>query len=466
MDVNPLKQENDLLRQENALLRSALEDARARLTDPEEIIRAIQHGEIDALVMQQEGQEEIYSLLRVESVYRTVIEECFPHGVWLAEPDGKLLYVTPSFLELLRTNLPEVCEKGQFHFLKPGTREAVEREWARCRETREPFKAEYAVKAADGSERIIWTQGMLARTHDGLLRWAGVNIDMTEREKFKEDLRQQAKALRARTADLEQANDLLRESDGRYRERTAQLEIANQEMEAFCYSVSHDLRAPLRAIDGFAQVLHEAYGDRLDSQATHYLQRMRAASQRMGQLIDDLLRLSRLSRSEMTFAPVDLTALANEVAAELRQREPGREVILTVQPGLTAQGDAQLLRVVLENLLGNAWKFTSKLPRAAIEVGCADEDGRSAFFVRDDGAGFDMAFAGNLFGPFQRLHAERDFPGTGIGLAIVQRVIHRHGGKIRAEGTAGRGATFYFTLEQDDACVGSERERVREGAPS
>jgi PAS domain S-box-containing protein len=452
MDANPLKLENDLLREEIALLRSALEDARARLTDPEEVIRAIQQGEIDALVMQQEGREEIYSLLRVESVYRTVIEECFPHGVWLAETDGKLLYVSPSFLQLIRTDLDEVCAKGQFHFLSPDAREPVEREWARCRQTGEPFKVEYPLRAADGSDRIIWTQGMLAHTHDGHLRWAGVNIDVTERASFKDDLRRQAEVLQARTADLEQANTLLRQSDARYRERTAQLETANKEMEAFCYSVSHDLRAPLRAIDGFAQALHDAHGDRLDAQGAHYLQRMRAASQRMAQLIDDLLLLSRLSRGEMKFAPVDLTALAHAVAAELQQREPARRVTLTVQPGLTARGDARLLRVVLENLLANAWKFTSKLPRATVAVGRAAGDGPPTFFVRDDGAGFNEAFAGNLFGPFQRLHSERDFPGTGIGLAIVQRVVQRHGGNTRAEGTVGKGATFYFTLpDKDDA---------------
>ena len=244
-------------------------------------------------------------------------------------------------------------------------------------------------------------------------------------------------------ADLHRLNA---ELEDRVRQRTAQLEAANREMEAFCYSVSHDLRAPLRAIDGFSQELLQTYADRLDVQGKHYLQRVRAGSQRMAELIDDLLQLSRLSRGEMHLQRVDLGALAGTIAEELKRREPGRQVTFVVQPGLTAWGDPGLLRVALENLLDNAWKFTSKKPRATIEFGKAEVRGATALFVRDDGAGFNAAFAGKLFGAFQRLHKERDFPGTGIGLATVQRVVHRHGGKIWAEGAVEKGATFYFTL--------------------
>lgn len=250
--------------------------------------------------------------------------------------------------------------------------------------------------------------------------------------------------------DAKRAEDALKglneELESRVRQRTAQLEAANKEMEAFCYSVSHDLRAPLRAIDGFAQELLNGYGETLDGTARHYLARMRANSQRMAELIDDLLLLSRLSRAEMTVRPVDLTALAEEVAAELRQGEPDRELVFSAQQGMTASGDARLLRVVFENILRNAWKFTSKKPQAIVEIGRTESDRRAAFFVRDDGAGFDMRYVGNLFGAFQRLHHEKDFPGTGIGLAIVQRIVHRHGGRVWAEGEVGRGATFYFTL--------------------
>ncbi|QEL16826.1 sensor histidine kinase [Limnoglobus roseus] len=232
----------------------------------------------------------------------------------------------------------------------------------------------------------------------------------------------------------------------RAREHTRQLEAANQELEAFCYSVSHDLRAPLRALDGFSQELLLRYADRLDEQGRHYLRRVRVGTQRMGQLIDDLLKLSRVTRSEMRSERVDLTALAEAVVAELREREPARNVTFTAHPGLNAVGDTSLLRIVLENLLGNAWKFTAKRPEAVISFTGSEDAGRPVFVVRDDGAGFDMTYAGKLFGAFQRLHSDREFTGTGIGLATVQRVLRRHGGEIRADGAVGRGAAFSFTL--------------------
>jgi light-regulated signal transduction histidine kinase (bacteriophytochrome) len=230
------------------------------------------------------------------------------------------------------------------------------------------------------------------------------------------------------------------------RDRTAELEVANQELETFSYSVSHDLRAPLRSIDGFSRILLEDYRDKLDDEGKDSLKRVRAASQRMGELIDDLLKLSHASRTEIRRAEVDLTALASEVAAELTRAEPTRSVHWVIAPGLVATGDPQLLREVIENLLGNAWKFTGKRTDAVIEIGATNAEGMGAFFVRDNGAGFDMAYVGKLFGAFQRLHSTTDFPGTGIGLATVQRIIHRHGGRVWAESEGNRGATFYFTL--------------------
>jgi PAS domain S-box-containing protein len=242
----------------------------------------------------------------------------------------------------------------------------------------------------------------------------------------------------------EELNRLNRTLEDRVAERTAQLEAANKEMEAFSYSVSHDLRAPLRALDGFSDELLQTYpGKVLDDRGQHYLRRLRAGTQRMGQLIDDMLLLSRLNRGEVKRERVDLTALADDVSAELQRREPGRQVTVDVEPGLWATGDAALLRVALENLLGNAWKFTAKTPAPSVAVG---RTAGGAFFVRDNGAGFDMAHADKLFGAFQRLHQEREFPGNGVGLAIVQRVINRHGGRVWAEGHPGAGAAFFFTL--------------------
>lgn len=242
---------------------------------------------------------------------------------------------------------------------------------------------------------------------------------------------------------------LNRELEGRVFQRTAQLEIANKELEAFAYSVSHDLRAPLRGIDGFSQALMEDYGGQLDEGGRHYLARVRAGTQRMGVLIDDLLRLSRVSRAQMERGPVDLSAMAKAVLDELRQQDPARQAATKVQEGLKASGDGRLLKVVLDNLLGNAWKYTSRHERARIEVGETKADGGTAFFVKDDGAGFDMAYAHKLFGVFQRLHGTEEFPGTGIGLATVARIIHRHGGRIWAEGAPENGATFFFTLPEE-----------------
>ncbi len=241
---------------------------------------------------------------------------------------------------------------------------------------------------------------------------------------------------------LEEQQTLVR----RLHQRTAQLEATNKELEAFSYSVSHDLRAPLRSIDGFSLALLEDYGDRLDAHGQDYLQRVRAATQRMAQLIDDLLGLARVTRSELRHEHVDLSTLTATIVGEFQRAYPDRQVEVVIAPGLVAHADTRLLHVVLENLLGNAWKFTVKCPCARIEVGAVPCDGQVAYFVRDNGAGFDMAYADKLFGAFQRLHAMTEFSGTGIGLATVQRIIHRHGGRVWAEAAVEQGATFYFTV--------------------
>ncbi len=236
------------------------------------------------------------------------------------------------------------------------------------------------------------------------------------------------------------------------RERTA-LAYANRELESFAYSVSHDLRAPLRAINGFGQALEEDYAALLDGEARDYLRRIRAASERMGQLIDDLLKLSRVSRHHLQYEEVDLSAMAREILAELHQGTPGRRVDVHIEGGLVARGDAKLLRIALANLLGNAWKYTRRRRVARIEFGAFEQDGETVFFVRDNGAGFDMRYVDKLFVAFQRLHHLHEYEGTGIGLATVARIINRHSGRVWAEGESGKGAVFYFSLNSSGGAL-------------
>jgi len=256
----------------------------------------------------------------------------------------------------------------------------------------------------------------------------GVAVDITERRQAELELRKH--------------HDSLEEQVAR---RTQELAAANKELESFSYSVSHDLRAPLRSIDGFSHILLDDYGATLDSTATGYLQRIRTAAQRMGQLIDDLLELSRVTRGELFIEPVNLTALAQSIVNELKAAQPDREATITIEPQLLAQGDTNLLQIMLQNLLANAWKYSSKRSLCEITFGKADEQDH-VFYIRDNGTGFDMRYSNKLFGAFQRLHGSDEFEGTGIGLATVQRIIQRHGGSVWAESEVGKGATFYFQL--------------------
>jgi signal transduction histidine kinase len=246
---------------------------------------------------------------------------------------------------------------------------------------------------------------------------------------------------------------LLQESEQEARELAAvradlvrDLEHKNRELESFSYAVSHDLRAPLRRIESFARALMESQADKLDPTGTRFLDRIREASQQMSQLIDDVLHLSRLTRAELRDQELDLSAIVAMLLDRFKEAEPERRVEIKIRPGVITTGDAQLIRIALHNLLENAWKFTSKQPDARIEFGVTNIAGEPTYFVRDNGAGFDMTYVERLFGPFQRLHLTSEFPGTGIGLATVQRIIHRHGGKVWAEGTVGQGATFHFTI--------------------
>jgi PAS domain S-box-containing protein len=287
-----------------------------------------------------------------------------------------------------------------------------------------PFEIQY--RRRDGSVFPAETLGTQVKDPQGnIIGFLGIHRDITERKRAEE-------SLRAAHAELER--------------RAYELEAVNRELESFSYTVSHDLKAPLRSIEGFTKAFLEDYADRLDETGGDYLMRVHSASQRMAHLIEAMLNMARLTRGQLQERTVDLSALAQVTANEIRKQDPGRQVEFIVRKNVKAKGDQDMLQVMLENLLDNAWKFTSKHPAATIEFGTMNMDGKTVYFVRDDGAGFDMAFSDKLFKPFKRLHTESEFPGIGIGLAIAHRIILRHNGRLWAESAPEKGATFYFTL--------------------
>jgi len=384
------------------------------------------------------------AVLESQKRYRQLYESMFD-GFVVVNMQGRILTFNEPYCRMVGYTPEELCQLTYMDLTPPQWHEfeqQIVETQVLPRGYSELYEKEYCRK--DGTVFPVELRTILFRDADGQPEaMSAIVRDIRERraaqqalEKAFEEQRRAHQKIQALNAELEQ----------RVQDRTAQLVAANKELEAFAYSISHDLRAPLRAMDGFSAVLLNRYADVLDPQGQHYLQRIREAAMRMGQLIEDLLNLSRIGRLDFNRQRIDLSALAQEIAAELMMQEPQRCVTFEIQPHLIASGDAHLLKIALQNLLANAFKFTSQQPQAKIVVGGEKQANEMVYYVRDNGAGFDMQYADKLFAPFQRLHAESQFPGTGIGLVTVQRIVHRHGGRIWPDAAPGRGATFYFTL--------------------
>jgi PAS domain S-box-containing protein len=439
-DVTDRKRQEEELRTAHDELEERVADRTAELSRMNEKLRTeiSERNKIEEALRQSEKQyRRLYEdSMRAQEIYRSLLDSC-ADGIVTYDLEGKVEYISDSFTRMFGWTLEEVRGK-QIPFVPDTEREKTMTRVQRVIQEGAPSSG-LETKRYTKDHRVLDVSVSASRFNDHQGNPAGmlaILSDITDRKRVEEQIRR-----------------LNEELEQRVLERTAQLAAANKELEAFAYSVSHDLRAPLRSIDGFSQVILEDYGEVLDHQARDYLMRVRSAAARMAQLIDDLLKLSRVARSEMRRQKVDLSAMAHTIASELKRAEPSRQAIFVIAPGLEADGDPRLLRVVMENLIGNAWKFTGKRDVAHIEFGSLQQASpdpgaprKPVYFVRDNGAGFDMTYADKLFGAFQRLHGACEFPGTGIGLATVQRIVHRHFGSVWAEGAVEQGATFYFTL--------------------
>jgi PAS domain S-box-containing protein len=354
-------------------------------------------------------------------------------GIIITGRDNKVVAVNPAFTEITGYKSQDLVGKyPRLHYA--GRRSCgVYKEISRAVEATGRWQGEVWDRRKNGERYCEWLSVSAIRDESGaVVQHCVILMDITPRKVAEDALRHLNDELELRVA-----------------ERTRELEYANRELDAFSYSVSHDLRAPLRAISGFGALALRATGDRREADMLEFVGKMRAGAERMGRLIDDLLRLSRISRQQIRRQEFDLSRIAHQVADALAAAAPARTVAVSIVDGMHANGDRSLMRIVLDNLIGNAWKFTANAQDAALEVGTDTRGGETVYYVRDNGAGFDMQYADKLFSAFQRLHST-EFEGTGIGLSIVNRIITRHGGRIWAEAKPGQGATFYFTLASAD----------------
>ena len=404
-----------------------LAEARAQLRELQQTMEAIRTGGVDSLIIGPPGAEQVYALASADRSYRLIVE-AMNEGAATVSTGGAILDANPRLGSMTGQNVSELIGTPVHDLIPAADRPA--------------FARLLDVGAGDSARGEVDLTRSGGTTVPVLLAVSGFDLDgMLLRCLVLTDLTTQRAAetrIRALTAGLE----------ARVKQRTAELERSNKNLQAFTYSVAHDLSTPLRGLNGFSDILLEEYGELLGETGRSYAGRIQAASERMATVIDDLLRLSQMSRADLSLVPVDLSAEVVTIAGGLRSRDPGRRVSFAIQDGVWATADRILIRAVLENLVENAWKFTARRDGATIEFATTttDDEATICCYVRDNGVGFDPAYADKLFQPFQRLHTAGEFPGTGIGLVSVQRIIERHGGRTWAQGAVDGGATFYFTL--------------------
>ena len=379
------------------------------------------------LGLEQKVAERTEALSRQEALFRTLSDEA-PQAIWTLDRKGEATYFNRAFIKLVGGQSAQWMGMGWLPVVHPEDLGEVRDSWHAAKKQRVRYKNIRRLRSQNGTWHIMSCIASPVFDESGEVDfWVGIDTDITEIKAIETALR-----------------------------------LSNQELEAFSYSVSHDLRSPLNTIDGFSRLLAKQVSADANEKSRHYLSRIQAGVAQMGQLIEDLLSLAQVSRMQLRLEPVDLSALAHKVVEEWCVRAPERTVQVTIEPGLQVQGDARLLRVVMENLVGNAWKFTSQREQAQITIGQMPAvDGLPVFFVRDNGAGFDMAYADKLFTAFQRLHGAQEFPGSGIGLATVSRVIGRHGGRLWADAKPDGGACFYFTVPGSAAGASSALPPLR-----
>lgn len=439
-EIRDSKSHKELL-PENAKLRR-------RLAEAEETLNAIRTGDVDALVVSGPHGEQIYALKGAEQPYRVLVESMNEGALTIME-NGSIINCNKAFAEIAGTTCGMLIGRNFKEFVSEKDKGKFEPFWKQACETE--VRSEFEL-AFDGRKVPVYISAR-ARMIEGE-SWVFVVVtDISERKRNEAELEKYRTHLEQlvdeKTEELQAMNEELLGTNDELAVRNTELEMLNKELDAFVYSVSHDLRAPLRVMEGFVKIVSEDYADKLGADARDYLARIRSGSERMTKLIGDLLGLSRVARQNLDKMDYNLSSLVSAVVMTLRQSDPARNTEVIIAKGLRDYVDPNLMKIAFLNILGNAWKFTSKTENAKIEFGAIDQGGKIIYFVKDNGVGFDPTYMNKMFLPFQRLHSEQEFEGTGIGLAIVERIIRKHGGKVWAEGAVGKGATIYFSLYND-----------------